>query len=280
MVTLVKGVDSHDLFSLPPLEKTIKERYSVDGKTKKPLDIQELSKRIGEKPSLLLCAMLGSQPKCSKFGTECLIEVLAGIAENQPIGVSCLDYGQNQTRPFNFTLKTEGFLKELFEPINVVLGERNHIVADFCFTPEHKVPKKELRELIKTNSSYDLDLRIDMYITIFYSCSNQNSEKRKRESESILVGSVVVEFDGPMHLNDEQVRKDKIRDSMVQSDGCTVFRVQKPYKHQGQGTTKLNSEILSATLEGQIQDIKNHFQNKIFATIKTHHLFKSLHEKT
>ena len=279
MVTLVEGVDPNDLMWGPSLEERIRENFQVDINTKKPLDIQKLSERIGKRPSLLLCAMLRS-PKCSKFGAECLIEVLAGIAENQPIGVSYLDYGPNQTRPFNFTLTTEGFLKELFEPINLALEERNHVVADFCFTPEHNVSKKELREFTKTNSSYDLDLKIDMYITISYDCSNKNNEKRKRESESILVGSVIVEFDGPMHLNDEQVRKDKIRDSMVQSNGCTVFRVQKPYKHQGQGTTKLNSDILSATLEGQIQDIKNHFQNKIFATIKTHHLLKSLHEKT
>lgn len=271
MATLIKGVDDYSIFHFPPLEQTIKERYGVDAKTKNPLDIQELSKRIGERPSLLLCAMLSSQPKCSVFGVKCLIEVLAGIAKNHPISVSCLDYGPNQTRPFNFTLSTDGFLKELFEPINLALGERNHAAAYFCFAPEHRVSKKELRELTEINGSFELDLKIDMGITIFYDC--------QRKSESIPVGSVVVEFDGPTHLSDEQVRKDKIRDSMVQSNGCTVFRVQMPYKHQGKGATELNRDSLSAMLEGQVQDIKNHFQNRLFATINASYLLKSLLEK-
>jgi hypothetical protein len=145
MPPIIKGVDDCDIFHLQPLEKTIKERYGISSETKKPLDVQELSKRIGESPSLLLCAMLSSQPKCSLFGVNCLIEVLAGIAENQPIYVGCLDYGSNQSRPFNFTLATDGFLKELFEPINLAIGERNQAIADFCFTPEHRVSKQALR---------------------------------------------------------------------------------------------------------------------------------------
>jgi hypothetical protein len=89
----------------------------------------------------------------------------------------------------------------------------------------------------------------------------------------------VVEFDGPAHLSDEQVRRDKVRDSMVQSNGCTVFRVQMPYQHQGKGATELKREILTAMLEGQVQDIKNHFQNRLFATVNASYLLKSLLEK-
>jgi hypothetical protein len=277
-MTLIYGVDHNSIFNLPPLENTIKERYRVDTETKKPLDVQELSKRIGERPSLLLCAMLGSQPKCSAFGVKCLIEVLAGIADNHPIDVSLLDYGPVQTRPFNFTLSTNGFLNEVFEPINVALGERNHASVSFCFTPEHRVPKLELREQPELNSSFELDLKIDMSITIFADCPNQNKEQQKRISESIPVGSVVVEFDGLTHLGDEQVRKDKLRDSMVQSKGCTVYRIQMPYQHQGKGATVLNRDSLAAMLEGQIQDIKNHFQNRLFDTINASYLLKSLTE--
>lgn len=277
MAILIEGVHDRDIFNLPPLEKTIKERYRVDAETKKPLDVQKLSKRIGKEPSLLLCAMLASQPKCSAFGVNCLIEVLAGIADNQPIGVSSLDYGPNKMRPFNFTLSTDGFLKEVFEPINVALGERNHASVSFCFTPEHKVSKSALREHSELNGSFDLDLKIDMGLVIFADCPNQNKE-RKRISESTLVGSVVVEFDGLAHLGDEQVRKDKLRDSMVQSNGCTVFRVQMPYQQQGKGATALNRDSLSAMLEGQIKDIKNHFQSRLFDTIKASYLLKSLIE--
>lgn len=218
-----------------------------------------------------------NQPKCSLFGVKCLVEVLAGISGNQPISVSCLDYGPNQTRPFNFTLSTEGFLKELFEPVNLALGERNYAAAYFCFAPEYRVSKKELRELTEVKGSFELDLKIDMGITIFYDSPSQNNGKRK--SESIPVGSVVVEFDGPTHLSDEQVRKDKIRDSMVQSNGCTVFRVHMPYQHKGKGATELKRESLTAMLEGQVQDIKNHFQNRLFATVNASYLLKSLLEK-
>lgn len=280
MATFIKGADDYGIFHFPPLEQTIKKRYGVDAKTKKPLDVQELSKRIGERAALLLCAMLSNQPRCSAFGVKCLIEVLAGIAGNHPISVSCLDYGPNKTRPFNFTLSTDGFLKELFESINLELGERNHATAHFCFAPEHRVSKRELRELPETNGSFELDLKIDMGIIIFHECSTQNKEQQKRKSELIPVVSVVVEFDGPTHLSDEQVRKDKLRDSMVQSNGCTVFRIQMPYRHQGKGTTEINRDSLSAMLEEQIQDIKNHFQERLFATINTSYLLESLRGKS
>lgn len=275
-VTVIKGVDQNNIFNSPSLEKTIKDLYRVDIETKRPLDIQELSKRIGEKPSLLLCAMLANQPNSSVFGVKCLIEVLAGIAENQHIVVSELDYGPVQTRPFNFTFITNGFLNEEFEPINEALGERNHASVGFKFTPENRVPKLGLRENPKLNGSFDLDLKIDMFITIFADCPKQNKEQQKRINETIPVGSVVVEFDGPAHLRDEQVRKDKLRDSMVQSKGYTVFRVQTPYQHQGKGSTALNRNSIATTLEGQIQDIKNHFKNRLFDAINASYLLKSL----
>lgn len=276
MAILIEGVGCHDMFSLPPLEQEIKERYRVDAETKKPLDIEELSKRIGKRPSLLLCAMLSSQPKCSAYGVNCLIEVLASIAGNQPICVSFLDYGPIQTRPFNFKLRTNGFLNEVFEPINVTSGGRDHAEIVFCFTPEHKIKKLELREQPELNGSFDLDLKIDMFINVFYGCLSKGKEQKRRAPESILVGSVVVEFDGLTHLGDEQVRKDKLRDSMVQSNGCTVFRIQMPYQHQGRGTTALNRESLAAMLEGQIQDIKNHFQNRLFNIIKASYILEPL----
>ncbi|MBB4820915.1 hypothetical protein HNP29_004310 [Pseudomonas alcaligenes] len=276
MPTLIKGLDDCDIFNLEPLDKTIKARYGVDLETKKPLNVQELSKRIGEKPGLLLCAMLSSQPKCSLFGVNCLIEVIAGIAENNPVSVGCLDYGPNQSRPFNFTLTTDGFLKELFEPINLALGEKNHASVSFSFTPEHRISKQALREHLEINGLFDLDLNIDMGITIFYDPPNQKAEQQKRKSEYIPVASVAIEFDGPAHLSDEQVRKDKLRDSMVQSSGCTVFRIQMPYSHQGKGAAQINRDSISHILEGQIRDIKNHFQNRLFATVNASHLLKEL----
>jgi hypothetical protein len=115
-----------------------------------------------------------------------------------------------------------------------------------------------------------------MGITVFHYCPTQKTEQQKRKSEFIPVGSVVVEFDGPTHLSDEQVRRDKLRDSMVQSNGCTVFRIQMPYNHQGKGSTQLNRDSISDILEGQIKDIKSHFQNRLFATVNASHLLKNL----
>ncbi|KOY47247.1 hypothetical protein ACX03_02380 [Vibrio parahaemolyticus] len=272
--TIVKGLEPSPVLTSPYLEDEIKERYNVDSETKVPLDIKELSKRIGEKPSLLLCSMLVSEQKCSKFGTQCLIEVLAGIAGNQPIIVHELDYGPVQTRPFNFKLITHGFLNDEFEPINEGLGERNNASVSFKFTPEYRVQKSSLRDQDRLNGSYDLDLKIDMAITVFVDSPNKDISP----PNTIQVGSVVVEFDGPRHLSDEQVRKDKLRDSLVQSNGSTVFRIQMPYQHVGTGSTELNLESLDTLLKGQIEDIKSHFQNRLYNTVNANYLLKSIEQ--
>lgn len=279
LITRIKDNYSNSALNSTNLEKIIKETYRVGIETKIPLDIQEVSRRIGERPSLLLCAMLASQPNCSTFGVKCLIEVLAGIAENQPIIVSELDFNSSQLRPFNFTLATNGFLNEEFEPINENLEEGSNSSVSFIFTPEHRVPKLGLRENPRINGSFDLDLKIDMFMTIFAGCPNKNKFQYQRINESIPIASVVVEFDGPTHLHDEQVRKDKVRDSMVQGQGYTVFRIQMPYQHQGEGSKSLNQRNLDALIEGQIQDIRNHFQNRLFKVVDTNFLLKSLTKK-
>lgn len=275
MATMIKGLGDRDFFQLPSLKKEIEERYRINLETKMPLDVQEVSKRIGESSSLLLCAML-SQPKCSLFGVNCLIEIMAAIAENHPIHVACLDYGPNQSRPFNFILATDGFLKESFEPINTALGERSHAAISFSFTPEHRISKQALREFPDSNGSFELDLKIDLSVVVFYKCTDQKTGQIIRKSETVPIASVVVEFDGPSHLSDEQVRKDKIRDSMIQSTGCAVFRIQIPYKEEGKGATQVNRDRLSNLLKGQIEDIKSHFQSRLFATINSSYLLKEL----
>lgn len=276
MATLIKGIEGDKIFSLPSLEKTIKEQYGIDLTTKRPLDVHELSSRIGKKPSLLISAMLLNQPKCSLFGVNCLVEVIAGIAENQPITVASLDYGPNQTRPFNFTLDTAGFLKEEFECFNLALGSKCEAQASFCFAPEYSISKRALRDQTNINGTFDLDLKIDLGIAIFSSPKDQNEDLPKRKPDFIPVGSVVVEFDGATHLADEQVRNDKLRDSMVQSNGCTVFRIQVPYQQRGIGSTVLNRDNLASLLEGQIKDIKNHFQSRLFATVNASYLLNPL----
>lgn len=280
LATFITGLESYRTLTLPPLKQTIKERFNIDSETKKPFNIQELSERIGEKPSLLLCAMLKANPMCSKFGVECLIEVLAGIADNNPVLVSQLDYGPFQTRPFNFTLGTRGFLKEVFNSINELLDEHSQACFGFTFIPENKITQSDLRSgQSKLTGTYSLDLTIELHMTIFSTEVNQNMEQQKRINESFLIGRVVVEFDGIQHLSDEQVRKDKLRDSMIQGEGCTVFRIQTPYKQDGTGSSKVNKENLSTLLNGQVEDIKNHFKNRLYEAVSVNYLLRSLINK-
>ena len=49
--------------------------------------------------------------------------------------------------------------------INLALGKETMHLYYFCFAPEHRVSKKELRELVLRTS--ELDFKIDMGITIF-----------------------------------------------------------------------------------------------------------------
>ncbi|GEM_PF-3277433 len=275
MATFIQGLDSRYIHTLPSLEKQIKERFNIDNETKKPFNIQELSERIGEKPSLLLTAMLMTDSKCSKFGVECLIEVLAGIAENSPVYVAVLDYGSYETRPFNFELKTCGFLSEVFNSINELLGECDHACFGFKFIPENKISKSHLRNgQSDLSGTFSLDLTIELYMTIFANEINQNIAKRI--CENFLIGRVVVEFDGNTHLGDEQVRSDKLRDSMIQGEGCTVFRIQSTYQQTGTGSTKANKENLSTLLNGQVEDIKNHFKNRFYEAISVNYLLRRI----
>lgn len=276
-VTVITGINPYSIINLPPLYKTIKECFNIDRETKKPFNIQELSERIGENPSLLLCAMLATDSTCSKFGVECLIEVLAGIADSNPIHVGSLDYGPHQTRPFNFTLTTRGFLNEVSNSINELLGERNHACFSFTFIPENKIAKSDLRNgQSNLTGTFSLDLTIELCMTIFADETDQNMDQPKRINKEFLIGRVVVEFDGIQHLNDEQVRKDKLRDSMIQGEGCTVFRIQMPYQQAGTGSSKVNKENLSTLLNGQVEDIKNHFRNRLQEAISVNYLLRSL----
>jgi hypothetical protein len=277
MVTVIRGVDEHSFLRLPSLEKNIKEHFNIDNETKKPFNIEELSKRIGGNPSLLLCAMLNTDPMCSKFGVECLIEVLAGIASNNPVRVAELDYGPNTTRPFNFILSTQGFLNEVFNSINELLGEHNTAIFGFSFIPENKITKSYLPSS-QTNrtGNFTLDLTIELYMTIYADAINQNMQSQERINKSFLISRVIVEFDGVQHLSDEQVRKDKLRDSMVQGAGCTVFRIQMPYQQVGKGSSQINKENLSTLINGQVEDIKNHFKNRFYEAISTNYLLQSL----
>ncbi|MBO2671647.1 DUF559 domain-containing protein [Shewanella algae] len=78
---------------------------------------------------------------------------------------------------------------------------------------------------------------------------------------------VVVEFDGPLHLNSDNVRADKLRDSFVQSQGATVFRVQSVNTHdlnRAQQDEKSHEQLMA-----HIENIKEHFRNRLFAVLST-----------
>lgn len=257
------------------IEELIKQHFNVDISTTKPLDVKQLSQRIGTLPSLLIVSML-TRPNCSTYGVECFIKVLEGIADNGTFGVHYYDHNKAQTRPFNFKLTTSGFLLDENVHINESLDESDYAQLVFTFIPEYKISKSFLREDITRNGSFDLDLKIDCSLVVW---SNSFSSPPKGVCEEILVASVVVEFDGPNHLKDETVRADKLRDSMIQSTGSTVFRIQTPYLQSGPGSVALNRQTLDNLIKGQIEDIKNHFRNKLFNLVSTSYLLRQLIER-
>ncbi|OBU19973.1 hypothetical protein CTM88_20430 [Photobacterium aquimaris] len=79
---------------------------------------------------------------------------------------------------------------------------------------------------------------------------------------------------GQTIFKDETVRADKLRDSMIQSTGSAVFRIQTPYQQSGPGSVVLNRETLDNLIEGQIEYIKNHFQSKLFNLVSTGYLLR------
>lgn len=249
----------HNIHYLTKVEDIIESTALESGvhrTTTHPISFADLSAKIGENPAFLMLSML-KNPNCSKAGLETIIDVIQGIAGDESIYVSEIDLGQFVLRPLNFILGTRGFLQEDF-------ATNKHMSCFFSIIPEANYKKSSMKDGEK--GSYSLDLEINLNVVV----SIPKTELQDRIFETVKIASVVVEFDGPAHLQDEAVRTDKVRDSMIQGLGKTVFRIQTPYKHKGENSQQLNKDNLSDLVEDHISDIKSHFRVLLqnhFATI-------------
>lgn len=223
---------------------SVAANHNVSRDTLKPISYEEVKNKIGDKAALLMLSLM-SFPYCSKESVEASIDIIRSIAGDEMITVSHLSLlpminrmsGKKEDRIRSFTLATDGFL-------NSELEGMDGLSCYFQFTPEHQSPKSLFLQSLR--GYYRFDLKIDLILV------------RKDSGVTANMATVIAEYDGPIHVNDEQVRKDKARDSSVQSTGATVFRIQTPYKNNQYKTA------LSETKVKTTDDIKEYFRNILY----------------
>ncbi|MGR5367033.1 hypothetical protein [Photobacterium damselae] len=82
--------------------------------------------------------------------------------------------------------------------------------------------------------------------------------------KSVLIDTVVVEYDGDRHLLAPKVIDDKKRDSFLQSTGVTVFRIQEPvYSTDDRVSVSGRQERLDDKISEHCKDIINFFRTKL-----------------
>lgn len=257
-MVIIRGINQASALLLPPtplLVERLALKRGIDRHTTTPISFDAVSKKIGESPAFLMLSMLHN-PNCSKEGIESAIEVMSGITGKDYLSVKELDLTMGGTRLLGFKLNTEGFLKDDFE-------NNGRFKCSFHIAPEVRYKKGMIKDGAK--GVYTLDMEITMFLTLII----PDRRPEKPPFKIIDVASVVVEFDGPSHLNDEAVRSDKERDSLIQSMGKTVFRIQTPYKHKGEGSGKAYKDALDDVLKNHIQNIKEHFRVVMYRLIET-----------
>lgn len=174
----------------------------------KPFDIARAALLLGSEEAAIALSESLKDPHCSKEGLSVILEVMHGVASGMKLEPYC--YRNDRHPKYSFstrtTIENDYFENSSFELILV-------------FSPEFKLEKKNI--LPDSNGSYFLDLKI-----VFRVIGKAPDEFG---GGLILECPVVVEFDGNSHLADEQVRRDKIRDSIMQREGVYIFRIQSPY---------------------------------------------------
>ncbi|MGQ4692820.1 hypothetical protein ACUIHB_20115 [Aeromonas veronii] len=229
--------------------------HNVTREMVRPLSFREISKKIGEKAAFLMLSLLDN-PNCSKEAIEAVVEVIHSLAGENGIYASSLHVTEvnngirgllgkttkEDLRIGGFSLHTRGFL-------NTDLEQLEEISCKFIFTPEYKSPKSLFED--GARGIYSFDLKIDFIL----------EREQGKDKSAVTMATVIAEYDGPTHLMDEQVRKDKARDSSVQSTGATVFRIQTPHKERKQSEYK---QALSETKIKTIGDIKEFFRNTLY----------------
>ncbi|MCK7071094.1 endonuclease domain-containing protein [Enterobacter roggenkampii] len=236
--------------SASPVSRETVERtaYSlgVSSFTFTPLPYNELSKKLGYKASLLMLC-LSKNPNVSLPALKGTVELISTLTEYPAFKVNSLTTSNNAYPVFTLeTLAANSIFSNDLE-------FSTNISHCFRISPELKVPKISLG--LNARGSYELDLSLELVII--------------KELIEYSVAKVIVEFDGPMHLNSDNVRNDKLRDSYVQSQGATVFRIQSVNTHD---LTKIQqTEKSHEQLMAHIGNIKEHFRRRLFEFLKTFH---------
>lgn len=242
LLTKKKYISSNGDYLLNYLREKA-EKFGVNETTKKPIPYETLKSQLGEESCLLMLTLLAENPNCSKAGAKAIISVMHGLLGDHEIRRCKID---ESNKYLGFTLYTKGFLSD-------DLDNYPKINCELQFEPEATVPKESLKDGQKGN--YKLDLKIDLILSF-------------PKNGSHTVATVIVEYDGRTHLNDENVRRDKIRDSSVQRQGSTVFRIQSPYRSPDVSCEDYR-RLESRELDDHIDNIREHLRVRLFEYIRS-----------
>lgn len=253
------GIDESDR---PSQIEVIEEYARGKGITRSHKEYNILASKIGDLPALLMLTKKKDR-NVSKSGFYNAIEVITGIADKKPINASIAVSGKDSKLLGGCLSVGGGFLQDDFDNM------KGLSVGHFSFELEKPVPRNLMIDGARGKIVIDLAVTLEAWIT-----------KPDGKRACIELARVAVEFDGPIHVNDENVRKDKLRDSGLHSLGYKVFRVQTPYKLKGHGSTRLNRENSEAELKKHINNIKESLRKSLYEFENYYHFRYKLCQST
>jgi len=246
----------------PSMIEVIEEYARGKGITRSQKEYNKLASKIGDLPALLMLSKKQDK-KVSKSGFDNAIEVITGIADKKQIYPSITVSGKDYKLLHGCLSGHGGFLQDDFDNMKGMSS------GHFSFELEKPLPRNLMIEGASGSIFIDLAVTLEAWIT-----------KPDGKRASIEIARVAVEFDGPKHVNDENVRNDKLRDSDLHSLGYKVFRVQTPYKLKGHGSTRLNRENSEAELKKHINNIKESLRKSLYEFENYHHFRYKLCQST
>lgn len=120
------------------------------------------------------------------------------------------------------------------------LGYTYFISAD----PQSKWTRTSLND---SGKPYEIDLLLELY---FFS-----------DGEKITIAKAALEYDGPFHLQEKNVRSDKFRDSNIQASDIPVFRLPSQNTHFA---PQQGREEFSARLDIYKSNVNHFIRKRIF----------------
>lgn len=245
MVMIKVSGDPWNVFAVKGMTRMLRDRamkHGIDEKTRKPISYNHLEGELGEEASLLILILSAENPQCSKAGIQTVIDVIKGLRGGHSVRPTNIDFS---TKTIDFVLSTDGFLAD-------DLDAYPNMWCELLFHPEASVRKSSLKDGLKGN--YNLDLKIELVLHF--------AGDKKFERSSYTVATVIVEYDGDTHLNDSSVRRDKYRDSLIQRNGETVFRIQSPYRAPNVSANDYRKQE-SDELNQHIDNIREHLRVRL-----------------